>query len=112
MVQHLHDNSLVHGDIKPLNILICGDTEEDFVFKITDYSCVGSKMNAHAQFSSKSVSMKQLMTPAYMAPELLGDNGYHNESSQSSDVYSLGILGYEVIFCSSPWKRVSIDLFE
>ena len=56
--------------------------------------------------------MKQLMTPAYMAPELLGDDECYNKPSKASDVYSLGILGYEVIFCLSLWKRVSIDLID
>ena len=51
-IQYLHDNDFVHGDITPLNILVCGDAEDDFIFKITDYSCVGSKMNAHVRFSS------------------------------------------------------------
>ena len=70
-LQYLHNKGLVHGDIKPLNILVCGDMDEEYVFKITDYSCVGNKMNMCTQLSSKSLSFKQLMTPAYVAPELL-----------------------------------------
>ena len=52
MIMILSD--FVQGDIKPLNI-VCGDAEleDNFIFKIMDYSCVGSKMNAHVQFSSK-----------------------------------------------------------
>ena len=85
---------------------------EEYVFKITDYSCVGSKINTHAQVSPKSVSLKQPMTPPYMAPELLGDNGYQNKPTIASDIYSLGILGYEVILCLNPWKHVTIDLID
>ena len=69
-------------------------------------------MSTHAQISSKSVSLKQLMTPAYMAPELLGDNGYQNQPTMGSDNYSLGIFGYEVILCLNPWKHVTIDLID
>ena len=103
----------MHGDNKPLNILICSDNDEFIIlFKITGYSCSMNKTNAHTQISSKSVLIKQLMTPAYIAPELLGDNGCHNEPTMASDVYSLGILGYEVILYLSPWKHVSIDLID
>jgi len=56
--------------------------------------------------------MKQFMTPAYMTPELLGDDECYNEPSKASDIYSLGILGYKVIFCLSMWKRVSINLID
>lgn len=87
-------------------------TDEEYAFKITHYLCVGSKININAQVSSKSVSLKQLMTPAYMAPELLGDNGCQNQPTIASDIYSLGILGYEVILRLNQWKHVTIDLID
>lgn len=37
-VQYLHHQNIVHKDIKPHNILICGGVADDFVFKITDYA--------------------------------------------------------------------------
>lgn len=109
-IQYLHNKGLVHGDIKPLNILVCGDTDEEYVFKITDYSCVGNKTNMCTQLSSKSLSFEQLMTPAYMAPEFLGNDGFQIQLTMASDIYSLGILAYEVILCMQPWKCVSLDL--
>ena len=74
-LHYLHERELVHGDIKPLNVLVCGEQDEEYTFKIMDYACVGNKVNT--QISSKSVSLKQLMTPAYMAPELFGIDKCH-----------------------------------
>ena len=36
---------IVHGDIKPQNILVCGATEDDFVFKIRASVITGSRIN-------------------------------------------------------------------
>ena len=87
---------MIHGDIKPLNVLVCGEGNE-FCFKITDYACVSNKIATPS--SSKSVSIKQLMTPAYMAPELFSNDGSYIQPTKSSDIYFLGILAYEVLRC-------------
>ena len=109
-IQYLHDKGVVHGDIKPLNVLVCGEENEQFCFKVTDYVYLGNKIATPS--SSKPVSIKQLMTPAYMAPELFSDDGIYSQPTASSDVYSLGLLAYEVILGIDPWKNVSFDLIE
>jgi len=110
-VHYLHENGVIHGDIKPLNVLVCGGNEsDDFCFKITDYARLGNKIAAPS--SSKSVTLKQLMTPAYTAPELFSEDGAYSQPTASSDIYSLGILAYEIILGLDPWKHVSFDLIE
>ena len=84
----------MHGDIKPQNILVCGATEDDFVFKITDYAC--NMISGVSYLSSKSASFKQLMTPGYLVPELIGDVNFSMQPTTKSDVYSLAILIHEV----------------
>ncbi|XP_057309610.1 uncharacterized protein LOC130647685 [Hydractinia symbiolongicarpus] len=37
-LNYLHDKSIVAGDVKPSNVLICGEVENDITFKIADYS--------------------------------------------------------------------------
>ena len=49
-LQYLHCNDLVHGDIKPHNVLVAG-SEQEFLFKITDYACY--KYKTANQFSSR-----------------------------------------------------------
>ena len=99
-VQYLHHQNIVHGDIKPQNVLVrmCA-TEDDFVFKITDYAC--SMISGASHLSSKSASFKQLMTPGYLAPELIENVNFSMQPTTKSDVYSLAILIYEV-FCKKP----------
>ena len=53
------------------------------------------------------------MTPGYLAPELISDNGSHRQSTKPSDVYSFGILSFEVYFCCEAWPlNVSMQLLD
>ena len=103
-VSYLHSQGVIHGDIKPLNVLVEGENEEDFSFKITDYCGI----RFISQASSRSASFKQLMISGYLAPELIGDVGKHLPPNKLSDMYSLGILSYEVYFCEELWPIISI----
>ena len=107
-VQYLHHKNIVHGDIKLQNILVCGATEDNFVFKTTDYAC--NMISGASHLSSKSASFKQLMTPGYLAPELIGDVNLSMQPTIKSDVYSLAIFIYEIFCCKEPWPVASMQL--
>ncbi|MBL8729072.1 MAG: serine/threonine protein kinase, partial [Planctomycetes bacterium] len=83
----LHERSLVHFDIKPANVFLKGA-----VARLGDYGL--SKLVTH---SRGSLSMGR-GTPYYMAPELLQRRGDHR-----SDVYSLGVMLYEILCGKVPF---------
>ena len=84
----LHDRSLVHFDIKPANVFVKGS-----VARLGDYGL--SKLVTQ---SRGSLSMGR-GTPYYMAPELLQRRGDHR-----SDVYSLGVVLYEILCGALPFR--------
>ena len=57
-IEYLHKNGIIHGDIKPSNVLISTDGDNDFVFKVTDYACAKVML----QQSSHSTTLKHLDT--------------------------------------------------
>jgi hypothetical protein len=87
-LQALHDRSLVHFDVKPANVFVKGS-----VARLGDYGL--SKLVTH---SRGSLSMGR-GTPYYMAPELLQRRGDHR-----SDIYSLGVLLYELLCGAVPFR--------
>lgn len=52
------------------------------------------------------------MTPGYVAPELFGSTGNHLQPTTESDIYSFGILSYEIAFQREAWTNVSIQLID
>ena len=90
-VYFLHQNNIIHRDIKPENILI----GENDVLKLCDFVWAKEvNVNKRATFCG---------TMEYMAPEIVGSEMY----DFSVDIWSLGILLYELIMGHSPFRSKS-----
>ena len=87
-VYYLHNNNIIHRDIKPENILI----GEDNKIKLCDFGW------------AKELSLENRSTfcgtVEYMAPEIFGSENY----DYGVDIWSLGILLYELLYGHSPFK--------
>ena len=88
-----HRAGLVHRDVKPENVLISDDGD----VKIADFGLV--RAVAAAGITSTSVI---LGTAAYLSPEQVSD-GPSNRAGPRSDVYSAGILTYELLTGRAPF---------
>ena len=88
---HAHNAYIIHRDIKPQNIMI----EDDGLIKITDFG-IAMALNSTQLTQTNSV----MGSVHYLPPEQA--NG--KSSTIKSDIYSLGILMYELLTGSVPFK--------
>ena len=86
-----HDSYIIHRDIKPQNVLIL----EDGRVKITDFG-IAIALNSAELTQTNSV----MGSVHYLPPEQANGNG----ATIKSDIYSLGILMYELLTGSLPFK--------
>src|SRR5579884_2704107 len=89
-LQYAHDERLIHRDIKPENLLLGEDGE----VLLTDFNIA---MIAQTQQYQKTQEVAG--TPTYMAPEQL-----HGKPTFASDQYALGIVVYEWLCGSCPFR--------
>ena len=95
-VQFAHDNLVVHRDIKVANILVSGEGQ----VKLLDFG-VAMLMRESGDVQTLVGSTAAMMTPAYASPEQLeGDR-----VGAASDVYSLGVVLYELISGARPFEE-------
>ena len=96
-VEVAHQRKIIHRDLKPSNILVKADGTPkllDFgIAKVLDADFSGQ------DFDSTATAMR-VMTPEYASPEQISGD----EISTASDIYSLGIILYEILTGHRPYK--------
>ncbi len=99
-----HRNLIVHRDLKPTNILVTEDKEP----KLLDFGISKILSNEFEQINSATVTRLGAMTPSYASPEQL----QHKSVTTATDIYSLGVILYELLSGHRPFATKEGDLKE
>jgi len=105
-VHHAHQKGIIHRDIKPSNILVSmhGDRA---VPKIIDFGIAKAAASSLTEKTMFTFQGQLLGTPEYMSPEQV--DLATQDIDTRSDIYSLGVVLYELLAGVLPFERESLE---
>jgi serine/threonine protein kinase len=94
-----HALRMVHRDVKPSNLFLCGDT--DFVTKVIDFGiATGDPLDADGQASTTGL----IGSPAYMSPE----QARGEQLDHSADIWSLTVVAFQMFTGREPFGGANV----
>jgi serine/threonine protein kinase/tetratricopeptide (TPR) repeat protein len=104
-VQHAHQKGVIHRDLKPSNVLV---TLHDTVAvpKVIDFGIAKATSQPLTDRTLFTHFAQMVGTPLYMSPEQAEMNGLDVDTR--SDVYSLGVLLYELLTGTTPFEQEAL----
>ena len=100
-LQHVHNSGLVHRDIKPSNFMIT----DSGMIKLADFGIAKDKNRSFHLTETGT----QMGTPKYMSPEQIKSA---KDVDHRSDIYSLGVVLYEMVAGYFPFETNSLPLID
>ena len=105
---HTHERKIAHCDVKSENVLL----DKNDIAKLGDFGLSVIKNAAESSQSSVAGAPPGQGTPRYSAPEVLRGELLTMSQLLQADVYSLGIVAFEVVAEEEPFEGLSIRQLE